>query len=130
MPGIARLWDYYTDWTQRANKWNPQRRITAIPPKEAGKLVSALSPNACTAVLEQQCWVGPTCRTASCQARCPSSSRSCPAQAHTLPKAGPASSLSKETSAPAACLCAFYSYADDFISTLHALPASYTCTCE
>lgn len=86
MPGIARLWDYYTDWLQRANKWNPQR-ITVIPQRRPGN-VCQLSPSACTAVLEQQCWVGPICTTARGHTGCPSSSRPCPAQAHTPTRQG------------------------------------------
>jgi len=70
MPEIVRLWDYYTDMMQRANKLNLQRRVTTIPPKEAGKPFSAIKPNAHIAVLAWQSGDEPTCRTAWCWAGC------------------------------------------------------------
>ena len=131
MPEIARLWDYYTDLMQRANKLNLQRRVTAIPPKEAGKLVSTIKPQClhCSAGLAelgrahlQNCPVLGRMPQAAVD---PSLPRPMHSQRQGLP-----AHLSKETSAPAACLYAFYSCTDNFISTLHILPASYMCTCE
>lgn len=125
MPGIARLWDYYRDWMQRANKWNPQR-ITAIPQRRQGSLCQ-LSPSACTAVWSSRAGLGPAAELPGVTQGV-TQQQTLPCSGPHIPKAGPASSLSKATPAPAACLCAFYSYTDYFVSTLHVLPASYMCT--
>lgn len=113
---------------QRANQLNLQRRITAIPPKEAGKLVSIIKTQClhCSAGVAELGWA----HLQNCQmsGRMPQAAvdPSLPRPMHSHRQGLPVH-LSKETPAPAARLCAFYSCTDNFISTLHILPASYMC---
>lgn len=94
MPEMARLRDNYTDLMQRANKLNLQRRIAAIAPKEAGKLVSTIQPQCphCSAGVAE---LG-RAHLQNCQVsgRTPQAAADpFPTHAHALPKAGPASSF-------------------------------------